>query len=162
MLRMERNWKSHLRRLASAHHMCAENRTALEGVEDKHEAIALYKKTIDWALEEGYPDLRFLRNQFSDCEVDGVFVDKHFSGEILNDHEVYVFHHCTGTIRTGLNLSRRLIPMLYFANDCDMSIQGIPGSAMQVRVPLYIFGQNRISAEQSEDIECKIYNMEVK
>ena len=142
--------------------MCAENRTALDEVESMHDAIALYKKTIDWALEEGYPCMDTLRHYFSDCEVDGVFVDKEFHGETLNDHQVYVFHNCKGTIHVGLNIDRRIIPMLYFANGCDMDIRGISGQGNQVRVPLYIFGANRIGAEQSEDIECLIYKFDVK
>ena len=159
---MDAQWKRQLRREASVHHMCAENRSALDGIDNKADAIALYKKTIDWALEEGYPTIFTLRKDFSDCEVYGIFIDKHFDGEILNDHQVYVFHNCSGTIRTGLNLSKRIIPMLYFANGCDMNIRGIRGSAMQVRVPLYVFGENRVAGEQSDDILCKIYENEVK
>ena len=142
--------------------MCAENRSALDVVETKEQAVELYKKTIDWALEEGYPDISTLRRDFADCEDLGIYIDKHFSGEMLRDCQVYVFHNCSGTIRTGLNLGKRIIPMLYFANGCDMDIKGIPNSAMQVRVPLYIFGTNRIGAEQSEDIICKTYKFDVK
>lgn len=159
---MDRQWKIQLRRQASAHHMCAENRHALESIDSKHDAIQLYKRTIDWALEEGYPDITTLRRDFSDCEVEGVFVDKQFNGELLDLHEVYVFHNCKGTIRVGLNRKRQIIPMLYFANGCDMDIKGVPGSGIQVRVPLYVFGPNRIGAEQSEDITCKVYKFETR
>lgn len=159
---MDAQWKRQLRREASAHHMCAENRGALELVDSKDDAIALYKKTIDWALEEGYPNLTTLRREFSDCEEYGIFVDKHFHGEILDKQQVYVFHNCTGTIRTGLNVERRIIPMLYFANGCNMTVKGIGRSYSQVRVPLYIFGENHVFGENSEDIECKIYEYEVK
>lgn len=155
-------WKSLLRRQASAHGMCAEYRDALGSVETKHDAIALYKRCIDWALEEGYPSIDILRQFFSCCEDSGVFVDKHFDGEILDDQQVYVFHNCTGTVRVGLNSKKRIIPMLYFANGCNMNVRGIPGSAMQVRVPLYVFGQNWISAEQSDDVICKTYKFDVK
>lgn len=159
---MDAQWKRQLRREASVHHMCAENRSALESVDTKSDAVSLYKKTIDWALEEGYPNLATLRRDFSDCESLGVFVDKHFDGEILIDHKVYVFHNCTGTIRTGLNVKRRIIPMMYFANGCEMDVRGIQESAMQVRVPLYVFGENRVTGEQSDDILCKTYYYDVK
>lgn len=159
---MDKQWKKQLRREASAHGMCAEYRDELGSVETKHEAIALYKRCIDWALEEGYPSIDTIRREFSDCEVDGIFVDKVFHGEQLNDQQVYIFHNCTGTIRVGLNIKKRIIPMLYFANGCDMDVKGIPGSAMQVAVPLYVFGQNRIGAEQSEDLICKIYRFDAK
>lgn len=159
---MDKQWKRQLRREASAHGMCAEYRDGLGSVETKHDAIVLYKRCIDWALEEGYPSIETIRRDFKDCEVDGIFVDKVFHGETLNDQQVYVFHNCSGTIRVGLNIKRRIIPMLYFANGCDMDIKGISGSAMQVAVPLYIFGQNRIGAEQSDDIVCKTYKLYAK
>lgn len=159
---MDKQWKIQLRREASAHGMCAEYRDLLGSVETKYDAIALYRRCIDWALEEGYPSIETLRHDFKSCEIYGVFVDHEFHGETLDSQKVYVFHNCKGTIRVGLNASLKIIPMLYFANGCDMDIKGIPGSAMQVRVPLYIFGQNRISAEQSEDLVCKTYNLAVK
>ena len=159
---MREEWQNKLRRQASLHHMCGENRSALESVSDRHEAIGLYKRTIDWALEEGYPDMDTLREHFSDCEADGVFVDKVFHGEILNDQQVYVFHNCSGSIRTGLNLNKAIIPMLYFANGCDMDIKGIEGQGESVRVPLYVFGPNRVCAEQSGDIDCRTFKKGVK
>ena len=103
-----------------------------------------------------------LRRDFSDCEADGIFVDKHFHGELLTSHQVYVFHNCTGTIRTGLNVERRIIPMLYFANGCNMDVKAVSDTAPKVRVPLYVFGPNRIGAEQSENIECVTYKFDVK
>lgn len=142
--------------------MCAENRHALENVETKAQAIILYKKTIDWALEENYPTIETIRKYFSDCESLGVFVDREFHGEVLDSKQVYVFHHCKGTIKTGLNVGSKLIPMLYFANDCDMRIESKCNTPITINVPLYVFGSNRISAEQSDDIECKIYKFETK
>lgn len=161
---MEANWKRQVRREASAHHMCEENRDALSSVETKEEAVELYKKTIDWALEEGYPCLDTLRREFSDCEDCGLFVGKHFEGELLDEQKVYVFHQCTGEIRVGLNVEKRIIPMLYFANDCNMSVKSSGSSPMSflVRVPCYIFGQNIVSVENSEELECKIYKFQVK
>lgn len=149
-----------LRREASAHHMCEENRRALMGVENISDAIALYKKTIDWALEEGYPRIDTLRKYFSNCEEYGVFIDKHFNGENLIDQQVYVFHNCTGTIRTGLNLDKKIIPMLYFANGCNMNIESYLETGSQIIVPLYIFGQNVIHPEVSDNILCRVFNFD--
>lgn len=142
--------------------MCAENRSALENVDTMDGAISLYKKTIDWALEEGYPNMTTLRRFFSHCEDFGIYVDKDFHGEVLNQQQVYIFHNCTGTIRTGLNIGERIIPMLYFANGCDMNVRGIPGSGSQARVPLYVFGYNHVAGETSDDIVCKVYSYDVK
>lgn len=159
---MENLWKKQLRREASAHHMCEENRTLLESVESKSDAIELYKRTIDWALEENYPNLETIRSCFSDCEAEGVFVDKHFTGEILTDHKVYIFHNCTGVIRVGLNVKMRIIPMLYFANGCQMTIKPLGSSRLDVRVPLYVFGDNRVNGEGSDEVVFKTYKFDTK
>ena len=159
---METEWKRQLRREASAHHMCEENRSALDSLDSKADAIALYKKTIDWALEEGYPNINTIRSIFGDCDEYGVFVDREFHGEILNDHKVYVFHNCNGVIRTGLNVEKRIIPMFYFANGCDMEIRSAGPTGLEVRVPLYVFGDNKVKSLRSDDLVCKIYKFDVK
>lgn len=159
---MENLWKRQLRREASAHHMCEENRSALDSVETTADAIKLYKRTIDWALEEGYPSIDTLRKYFAGCESEGVFIDRHFSGEILTEQKVYVFHNCTGVIRVGLNVQKRIIPMLYFANGCQMTIKPTISSSLDIRVPLYVFGDNRIICEKSEGVVFKTYKFEVK
>lgn len=156
------DWKRPLRREASLHGMCEENRHLLESAETKDDVIALYTKTIDWAPEEGYPSMTVLRQYFSDCEYKGIFIDKHFNGETLIDLPVYVFHNCTGTIKTGLNIEKKIIPMLYFANGCDMDIRGISGTYTSPRVPLYVFGLNRISGEHSDAIDCITFKFDTK
>lgn len=159
---MDNEWKKYLRREASAHHMCEENRRALEEVTSKADAISLYKRTIDWALEEGYPSVPVLRKFFGNCELFGIYIDRHFNGEILDDQQVYVFHHCTGTIRTGLNVAKGLIPMLYFDNGCDMKVECAHRYGTDVLVPLYLYRSCRVSGERSEDMRCVIYNQPVK
>lgn len=158
------NWKPYLQRLAREHRMCADNRAYLSACETKEDAIRLYKQTIDWALEEEYPDLDFLRKEFADQQSQGIFIDHNFDGEVLNEHQVYVFHHCTGTIRVGLNLAKKIIPMCYFANGCDMTILGVETADqfMPDRVPLYIFGKNKINATNSNTMEVRIYQHETK
>jgi hypothetical protein len=144
--------------------MCEDNRAYLSACETKEDAIRLYKQTIDWALEESYPDIDFLRKEFCDQESQGLFVDHHFDGEVLNEHQVYVFHHCTGTIRVGLNIAKKLIPMCYFANDCDITILGIDDERiLPDRVPLYVFGKNKIVAESTHLVEFrKFVNLDIK
>ena len=151
---MEQDWKRQVRREASEHHMCAENRTALGSTESKHEAVELYKATASWALENSYPSLDTIRRHFSDCGDDGVFVDRDFEGELLADHQVYVFHNCSGTIRVGLNIDKAIIPILHFANGCHMTVVVEGG----VRVPVHIFGDNKVEA----DAGCYIRKHELK
>lgn len=160
---MSNTWKPYLQQLACKHRMCADNRAYLSACETKEDAIRLYKQTIDWALEENYPDLDFLRKEFINQEKDGLFVDYFFNGEVLNEHQVYVFHNCKGTIRVGLNLAKKIIPMCYFANNCDMTILGVEEDKdYPDRVPLYIFGENKIDAKNSNSIEVRIYQSSVK
>lgn len=142
-----------LKKEASASHMCEEYRTALAGASSPEEAIALYKKCINWALENGYPTLEVLRKYFSGYQSEGVYVGQEFSGEVLTDLSVYVFHDCKGFIRTGLNVARKIIPMLYFANGCDMTIIGTgPEVGMPSIVPIHVFGDNRIDAVDSKAV----------
>ena len=133
--------------------MCNENIELLKSCTTKEDAILLYKKTIDWALEKNYPSINFLRNEFGDYEKQGIFVDKVFNGELLNEHQCYVFHNCSGEIKVDLNIDKSIIPMLYFANNCNMVIErsDMPHT-LPIKVPLYIFGENKILAESNDDI----------
>ena len=159
---MEERLLKQLKREASLHGMCKENRLALDSTETKAEAIALYKKTIDWALEEGFPSLMTLRRFFKDSEPEGVYIDKTFHGDVLKEQQVYVFHNCHGTIKTGLNVEKRIIPMLYFANDCDMTIVYSGPSGLGVYVPLYIFGDNSIRTQDTADATFRTYKFDAK
>lgn len=153
--------KKQLRREASAHGMCQENRDALASIETIEDAVSLYKKTIDWALEEGYPNFMTLQKYFSNCENLGIFVGREFHGDILSDQQIYIFHNCTGTIRVGLNVEKRIIPMLYFANGCDMTVKPTPVNG-DVRVPLYVFGDNIVKAKESGGAVYKLYKFDTK
>lgn len=159
---MRETWKTYLQKQARLHRMCADNRAYLNACETKGDAIRLYKQTIDWALEENYPDLDFLRKEFNEQENDGIYIDRHFEGEVLNEHQVYVFHHCTGYIRVGLNPTKKIIPMCYFANGCDMNIDGIKRNLVAPDyVPLYIFGDNNITSNNTDYVTFKIYKKEI-
>ena len=156
-------WKDSLLRYGKLNSMCAENIEALKECETKSDAIQLYKKTIDWALERNYPSLEILRSEFADCQGDGLFIDHIFNGETLNENQVYVFHNCKGTIKVGLNTDKAIIPMLYFANNCEMTIEGI--NAMRVMpdiIPCYVFGDNSIAAENDINAIFRIHREEVK
>lgn len=157
-------WKRSLRRRAGQHGMCETKRHALEQMSTTSEAIALYLGSIEWALGENYPTLDEIRKNFNPKELEyyGIFVDKEFNGETLYGKQRYIFHNCKGTICTGLNIEQKIIPMLYFANGCDMTVRSCAHYPLPVSVGLYVFGDNRISAEMSEDIICKTYKHTVK
>lgn len=144
--------------------MCGENIAALRACTGKSEAIRLYKRTIDWALERGYPTMDVLRKEFDndDARDLGIYIDRIFYGEILDRHQVYVFHNCKGDINTQLNYDRRIIPMLYFANGCEMTVdcKQLQPCGIPIRVPLYIFGENAITAVDSVNATFRFYNRE--
>lgn len=153
--------KKELLREAQRKGMCLPNLKGIAESDSKEDLAALYLKTIDWALENSYPNLAMLRRNFSDMDRFGIFVDKTFHGEELCDRQVYVFHHCTGSIKVAMNYDKVIIPMLYFANDCLMKITCEQENAGGLFVPLYIFGDNTIYAEDSPNVTFKKYGFEL-
>lgn len=155
---MEPQWKTKARREASQYHMCEEYRTALERSSTKAELVSLYKRCVDWALDEGMPTLTLLREEYTDCGKYGLFIDRTFNGELLCDDTVYIFHNCKGAINIDLNVEKAIIPMLYFANGCEMTIKRLAESQVgTIQVPLYIFGANKIITENTDFVNFKIY-----
>ena len=152
------SWKEKLLRGARLNGMCKNNLSHLKECKSKEEAIELYKMTIDWALERGYPSMSDLLADFSNMEKEGVFIERNFDGELLDQHQVYVFHNCTGSIRVALNYDKAIITMLYFANGCDMTIKCTQKNFHPIRVPLYIFGENIIKAESDDNVKFIKYN----
>lgn len=145
-------WKDLALRDIRSHKVCDEYDGLLSRTMSKVDALALYRRGIDWCIENNSPSLELLRNYREDCAFSGIFIDRHFNDELLNDNQVYVFHNCTGIIRTGLNLSKRIIPMMYFANMCDITVR-CDGNA-DIVVPFYIFGKNNVI---TDGITAKIF-----
>jgi len=148
---MEQKWKNRALADIIAHKVCDEYSSLTSRAKTKVDALHLYKRGIDWCLENDSPSIDLLRSYRDDCAYNGIFIDRHFDDELLIDQPVYVFHNCSGTIRVGLNLKKRIIPMLYFANGCDMTVVG--ESPTRVRVPLTVYGDNNIVAETDGSIE---------
>lgn len=122
----------------------------LEGYErmrssSRSEMIDYYIQNPDWCLERNFPDLQTLATRFADITHKGMYVNHVFNGEVLDSLQTYIFHNCKGCIRVRLNIEKKLIPMLYFANNCDMIIQ----CDENISVPLYIFGDNTIATDNS-------------
>lgn len=155
-------WKNIAHQDIVSHGVCDEYSALLGRTETPEAALDLYKRGIDWCLERNSPSIEILRRYKDACEKKGVFIDREFHGETLIDEQAYVFHNCRGTIRVGLNAEKRIIPMLYFANGCAMSVKSADSNGLSIRVPIYVFGPNSISAEVSEDIICVSINKAVK
>lgn len=121
--------------------------------------IDYYVQNPDWCMKRSYPPLDEMRN-FVDIETrtaHGIFIDHRFDGELLDQHQAYIFHNCTGTVRVALNLEKKIIPMLYFANGCNMTVECTQSNAFPIRVPLYIFGENTVIAKDNNNAIYRRY-----
>lgn len=151
--------KETLINIAHAKGICAEGYRQMLESADIDAMVDYYVANPDWCLERDFPTLPMLREHFPDAGNKGVYVDKTFHGELLNDLQTYIFHNCKGTIKVGLNVEKQLIPMLYLANGCRLRIIGI-GDAVTKKpseVPVYVFGKNDLSARDNKYVEFNIY-----
>ena len=118
--------------------------------------MALYKKTVDWALENGYPGLDVIREHFNSMEQDGIYVDRNFKYDNVVS-QVAVFHNCSGTIRAGLSMETMVIPMLYLANGSRLVIDGNGSTDWAVTVPVYVC--DGCEAVQGKGVRLRIYRI---
>lgn len=145
--------KEQLMALAREKGICAPGYEEMR-VDDIDALVDYYVQNPDWCMERDFPTLPVLREHFSNIEDKGVFVGKTFHGELLNDLQTYIFHNCKGTVKVGLNVDKGIIPMLYVANGCRMRFVGVgdvvPSRKQRSIVPVYIFGDNDISARDNK------------
>ena len=143
------NWKQTLLKGAQEKGMCGDYLEPLSLCVDKISAIELYKMEPKWALTHDYPTLDELRRDFSMFGIEGLFVDTDFHGEILNEENCYIFHACKGTIRTGLNVDKAIIPDLHFAHGCHVEIlsEGVPA-----QVEIHVYGDDNVIATKGDSI----------
>lgn len=155
---MNDKWKEHVIRQARISGMCTENIKALSQCSTKSEAIELYKRTIDWALEQNYPSLEDIRKYFPDCQSDGIYVDENLNITV-SKLQAYVFHNCRGTINVEMDYEGRVIPMLYFSNDCDVTVTCKQTNKYPIRVPIYVYGRNNIRKKDNNNASFVIYEL---
>ncbi|MBD5367245.1 MAG: hypothetical protein HDR82_09675 [Bacteroides sp.] len=176
--------KEKLINTAHAKGICADGYRQMLGSADRGAMVEYYVANPDWCLERDFPTLQVLRDFFADEEDRGVFVDRVFDGEVLNERQAYVLHNCSGTVRVGLNVGRAIIPMLYIANGCRLRIEGVEPSGMgtmrdsrfrggrdesrrpcteghlnggAVRVPVEVFGENEVCAVDNGWVVFNVY-----
>lgn len=155
---MEPQWKILAQRDVDSHGVCDEYSRLVSRAESEDKALMLYRRGIDWCLEHNSPSVDLLREYKTSCLRNGIFIDRTFRGELLCDDTVYIFHNCKGTINIDLNVEKAIIPMLYFANGCEMTIKRLAESQVgTIQVPLYIFGANKIITENTDFVNFKIY-----
>ncbi len=128
---------------------------------DKDVMVDYYIRMIDWSLENGYPDLGTIRDEFSGFEGKGIYVGKTFSGEVFDKLQTYVFHNCSGIIRVAMDYKNAVIPMLYFANGCNIRVECEQKNSPAIKVPVYVFGDNDVSAADNDNVRFKFYKKEL-
>lgn len=156
--------KEELMRQARQSGICMEGFQTMHNAADKGALVDYYLQTLDWSLERDYPNLGILRQYFTDCEDKGVYIDRTFHGETFSSLQAYVFHNCKGVINVEMDYEQAIIPMLYFANNCHVKVvcrqkqgNGVP----PIRVPLYVFGDCVVTAEDSADAVFRRYDFEL-
>lgn len=117
--------------------ICAPGYELMRGY-DRDGLIDYYLTNPDWCMERGFPSLELLRREFSDIEDKGVFIDRTFDGEVFDKLQTYIFHDCKGTIRVAMDYDNAVIPMLYFANGCNIRVECEQKNNPAINVPLYI------------------------
>lgn len=138
--------------------ICKDGYGHLGRLSDKGAAVDYYLANPDWCIECGFPSLDVLRTEFADCEDKGVYVGRTFDGEVLRERQVYVFHACKGWVQIGWDAERAIIPMLYFANGCDMRVCGDGADRERpLRIPMYVFDGEKIEAVDGRDAEFRTH-----
>lgn len=134
--------------------ICAEGYSQMRGY-DREGLIDYYVQNPDWAMERDFPSLELLRGEFSDIEDKGVFVGRVFDGETFAKLQAYIFHDCKGTIKVAMDYENAVIPMLYFANGCNMTVSCDQPNNPPIRVPLYVTDEGNNSVDYAVDENCE-------
>ena len=144
--------------------ICGEGYEDIRNCKDVDELLQYYVKTIDWSLENGFPTLNDIRTLFNRDALarNGIFVDRTFDGDTFFIHQAYVFHNCKGHINVAMDYENANIPMLYFANGCEMSVGCEQANVPPIKVPLYVFGDCHVDVIHNDNAKFTIFRKEVK
>lgn len=134
--------------------ICAEGYGLMRGY-DRDGLIDYYLECPDWSIERGFPSFELLRREFSDIEDKGVFVGKTFDGEVFDKLQTYIFHDCKGTIRVAMDYDNAIIPMLYFANGCNIRVECEQKNDPAINVPLYIAEDCKVVGAKTDNCNFK-------
>lgn len=142
--------------------ICAEGYGQMRGY-DRDGLIGYYLANPDWCIERGFPSLKLLRREFADIEDRGVYVGKTFNGEVFDKLQTYIFHNCKGTIRVAMDYDNAVIPMLYFANRCNITVICEQINFPAICVPIYQTEKqdNVVNLVESEGCEFKRYSIKL-
>lgn len=130
--------------------ICSEGYERLR-VSDKEGMIRYYTEHPDWCMERDFPKPEVLSAEIENAEDYGIYVGKHFQGEIFGRKQAYIFHGCTGEIYVEMDYANCVIPMFYFGNGCRLGVKcrQEENKRSPIVVPLYEFGRNDIQAKDN-------------
>lgn len=134
--------------------ICAEGYGQMRGY-DREGLIGYYLANPDWSIERGFPSLKLLRREFSDIEDKGVYVGRTFDGEVFDKLQTYIFHDCKGTIKVEMDYENAVIPMLYFANGCNIRVECEQKNDPAINVPLYIAEDCKVVGAKTDNCVFK-------
>lgn len=142
----------------SGRSLCDNYRRPLEQCETIAQALRLYKNCISWALQEQYPTKKDLLN-FTTQDVlaeNGIYVDREFMGERIDDHICCVFLNCKGYITTGLNVNKAIIPMIYLSDGSDLGIE--VDDFLTKPIPVELYYSSRATSHDMRKLSIKDCN----
>lgn len=134
--------------------ICAEGYGQMRSY-DRDGLIGYYLECPDWCMERGFPSLELLRREFSDIKDKGVFIGRTFDGESFDKLQTYIFHDCKGTIRVAMDYDNAVIPMLYFANGCNIRVECVQKNDPAINVPLYIAEDCKVVGAKTDNCVFK-------
>lgn len=137
-------WHQQLISLAKSKGMCTTFSSCLKKVKTKADSLKLYEAGIDWALENDFAGIEFLRSNYTKRELEsfGIYIDREFKGEVINNHIFQVFHNCTGSIKVELNRQKIIIPTLYLANGSSLNVE----VDREIDIAVYLFDTAKINS----------------
>lgn len=149
--------------------ICAQGQETMREAAGISGLIDYYIANPDWCMERDFPDYTTLMEYAEELAQRGIYVGKEFKGELLNKHQVYIFHRCKGKIKVALNEDEAMIPMFYVGNGCRLRFVGEPATederklALQpIDVPIYIFGKNDVAARDNKFAKFRTYKFLMK
>lgn len=143
--------------------ICVDGYEEMRNCKDVDELLQYYVRTIDWSLENGFPTLNDIRTLFNRDALarNGIFIDRTFEGKTFSSQQAYVFHNCDGYINVAMDYENANIPMLYFANGCNIEVYCGQRNTPAIKVPVYVFGDNNVTCYDNENAKFTIFRKEV-
>lgn len=150
--------KEEIRRQCTEKGICEIGVALVEKAKTDSDFIRYYKQQITGCLKAGFPDLRFMRKHRKMLSKNGIYVDAHFDCDVLRSMQTYVFYNCTGIIQVEMDTERCIIPNLYFAGGCDITVVCSQDNVMPISVSLSVFGEDKVKCYDSTGAHFFKYN----